>query len=413
MRFSTSTRYASRSLGRHLRRTVLSVAGIGMGCAACLIMVSFVRGEGEMIMRAAAESGTGHLRVVHRDWPATRSRDLRLPRWEAVLATLRETDELKVVAPRARTEALLAFGTRTTGVEMVGVDPEAEPLLNRLVRRVSAGRYLQPEDRGAVVVGQAIAVRLRVDVGDDLMVTVSGADGQMQSAMLRIVGLVSTGSRDLDAGICQVNLPDVEGLTGRPGAAEASALVRSPEHLADVVSEVRRSLPEGVAVLTWDEIVPELASGVEVDRTWTDLMVGLVVVVAFLGVASAQMTAALERRREFAVLSALGMHGRQLVYIMLKEGLVLGLMGGALALVLGLPVTYLMATRGVDFSGLYGDADLAVSNVLMDPVIYGDFGWWLVLLALGLAWGATVLSSLYPAWFALTTDPAEALRVEQ
>jgi ABC-type lipoprotein release transport system permease subunit len=62
---------------------------------------------------------------------------------------------------------------------------------------------------------------------------------------------------------------------------------------------------------------------------------------------------------------------------------------------------------------MYGGADLAVSNVLFDPVFKGDFGWWLIPLAFELALTATILSSLYPAWFAMRTDPATALRVEQ
>ncbi|MBT7162294.1 MAG: FtsX-like permease family protein, partial [Victivallales bacterium] len=135
--------------------------------------------------------------------------------------------------------------------------------------------------------------------------------------------------------------------------------------------------------------------------------------VVFLGIASAQLAAVLERRREFAVLAALGMKGGRLVRIMLTEGVILGVTGGVLALFIGLPTTYLSATRGIDFRGWSGGADYGISNILLEPVVYGDFGWWLVPLALGLAVVSTTLSSLYPAWYALHTDPASALRVDQ
>jgi len=107
------------------------------------------------------------------------------------------------------------------------------------------------------------------------------------------------------------------------------------------------------------------------------------------------------------------MKGSQLVRIMFAEGIALGLFGGGLAILLGVPASWALATWGLDFTALYGDMDLAVSNILIDPIIYGDFGWWLVPLALGLSLTATVLSSLYPAWYAVRTDPAEALRVER
>lgn len=413
MKLTISTRYAMCSLRRHLRRTILAILGIGLGSAVCLFMIAFVRGEGKMMLKAAAESGAGHLRVVPAAWPQTRESDLRLPDWEQVRDLVGATAGVSVVTPHARTEGLLAFGTRVAGVEIVGVDPNTERTINRLVRNVVEGDYLSPDAPGTTVVGRALAERLDVELDDPLMVTVANANGEMSSAMLRIVGIVETGSRDLDGTICQVNLQDVENLTGRSGAADVTALVDNPKHLDRHVRDLQSRLSDDYAVVTWKEIMPELASGTEVDETWTRLTVGLLMTVVFLGIMSAQLAAVLERRREFAVLSALGMKSGRLMRIMLAEGVILGLLGSVLGLVFGLPAAYYVATHGIDFTKMYGTADLSVSNVLFDPVFKGDFGWWLIPLAFELALTATVLSSLYPAWFAIRTDPAAALRVEQ
>ncbi len=413
MRFSISTKYAVSSLRRHLRRTVLAVLGIGLGSGVCLFMIAFVRGESKMMLKAAAESGAGHLRVVPAQWPQTRENDLRLTDWKKVDTLLQHTEHITTIAPHARAEGLLAFGTRVAGVDILGVDPNAEQAINRLVRNVAEGQYLTPDQLGTTVVGRALATRLDVGLDDPLMVTVANADGEMNAAMLRIVGIVETGSEDLDATICHVNLADVASLTGRPGAADLTALVDNPKRINRVVADLRAKLSDAYAVVTWKEIMPELASGTKVDETWTRLTVGLVMIVVFLGIMSAQLAAVLERRREFAVLSALGMKSGRLIRVMLAEGVILGLLGSVLGLAFGLPAAYYVAIHGIDFTKMYGTSDLAVSNVLFDPVFKGDFGWWLIPLAFELAVTATVLSSLYPAWFAIRTDPAAALRVEQ
>jgi len=413
MKLTISTRYAMCSLRRHLRRTILAILGIGLGSAVCLFMIAFVRGEGKMMLKAAAESGAGHLRVVPAQWPQTRENDLRLLDWQRIRDVIRATEGVNIVTPHARTEGLLAFGTRVAGVEILGVDATTEQATNRLVRNVAEGQYLSSDAMGTTVIGRALAERLDVELDDPLMVTVAGADGEMSSAMLRIVGIVETGSRDLDTIICHVNLEDVENLTGRAGAADLTAMVDNPKVLARHVRDLESRLPNDYAVVTWKEIMPELASGTEVDETWTRLTVGLLMTVVFLGIMSAQLAAVLERRREFAVLSALGMKSGRLMRIMLAEGVILGLLGSVLGLAFGLPAAYYVATVGIDFTKMYGGADLSVSNVLFDPVFKGDFGWWLIPLAFELALTATVLSSLYPAWFAIRTDPAAALRVEQ
>ena len=413
MRPSISTRYAMCSLRRHLRRTILAILGIGLGSAVCLFMIAFVRGESKMMLKAAAESGAGHLRVVPAQWPETRENDLRLDDWESIADLMRDTDGVTVVTPHARTEGLLAFGTRVAGVEILGVDPNREQETNRLVRNIPEGHYLRAGELGTTVIGRALAERLDVEIDDLLMITATNASSEMSSAMLRIVGMAQTGSEELDSVICHVNLEDVENLTGRAGAADLTAMVANPKRLERLVANLGEKLPDDYAVVTWKEIMPELASGVKVDETWTRLTVAIVMIVVFLGIMSAQLAAVLERRREFAVLSAVGMRGGRLIRVMLAEGVVLGLFGSVLGLVFGLPAAYYVATKGIDFTKMYGGADMAVSNILFDPVFKGDFGWWLIPLAFELALTATILSSLYPAWFAMRTDPAAALRVEQ
>jgi ABC-type lipoprotein release transport system permease subunit len=376
-------------------------------------MIAFVRGEGKMMLKAAAESGAGHLRVVPAQWPETRENDLRLKDWENIRQLVHETEGITAVTPHARTEGLLAFGTRVAGTEILGVDPGIEQETNRLVRNISQGHYLRVGELGTTVIGSALAERLDVEIDDLLMVTAANASGEMSSAMLRIVGMAQTGSEELDSIICHVNLADIESLTGRAGAADLSAMVGNPKRLEHIVRNLSEKLSDDYAVLTWEEIMPELASGVKVDETWTRLTVTIVMIVVFLGIMSAQLAAVLERRREFAVLSAVGMRGGRLIRVMLAEGIALGLFGSILGLAFGLPATYYVATKGIDFTKMYGGADLAVSNILFDPVFKGDFGWWLIPLAFELALTATILSSLYPAWFAMRIDPATALRVEQ
>ena len=406
-------KYALRCLFRHKRRAVLSILGIGIGCCVCLLLKSFVRGEGEMMMRAAVDSGTGHLRVVPADWIGTRNLQLRLPNWEAALERVRAMDNVAAATPHARTDALLAMGTRTAGVLMTGVDPTVEAKRNRLVREIHKGKYLERGSEGNIVIGKSVARRLDVEVGDDLVVTASGKGGEMGSAMLRVCGIVSTGSAELDAGLCHVLLDDVAAITGHAGAAEITIFLDRPKQIAETQAQVEATVPRGVCVVTWQEIVPELASAVKVDETFTNMIVGVVIVVVFLGIASAQLAAALERRKEFAVLSAVGMRGARLVRVMLTEGFILGLAGTVTSLVFGVPLAWLMSVRGIDFSAMYGDMDMGISNVLMDPIIYGSFDWWLVPMAFVLALGATMLSAVYPAWYARRTDPAEALRVDR
>ena len=316
-----------------------------------------------------------------------------------------------MVAGHARAQGLLAFGTRVAGVQILGVDPAVEPQLNRLVRAVDEGRYLQADDMGSVVVGRTLLERLDVELEDDLLLTLSRADGELEYAMLRIVGVVTTGSREIDAAICHVTLAELEQLTGLPGLAEVS-VVFADAYQVDALAAVLAGQMSEDEVLTWREVLPAMGGDAAGDKAFSNLFIGIVIAVVILGVTSAQLTAMLERRREFAVLIALGMKGSKLLRLMLLEAVVMGVLGALFGLVLASPLVWHTARAGVDFSEAMGD-DLAITGVFFDPVIYADMGLWMLPYAFFVGLSSTLFAALYPAWSALRQDPAAVLSLRE
>ena len=357
--------------------------------------------------RPFPRAGTAILRIAPAGWEQSRRDELRLQDSAAALEAVRGLEGVAVVAPHVRVQGLLAFGTRVAGVQLLGVDPAAEPRLNRLVRTIDEGRYLQADDEGAVVVGKALVERLDVELGDDLLLTLTHADGEMEYAMLRIVGIVSTGSRTIDETICHATLADVEKLTGLQGVAEVSVAFADPQQVAALSAELTQRV-QGDEVLTWREVLPAMRGDEAADRAFSNFFIVVVAAVVILGVTSAQLTAMLERRREFAVLMALGLGERKLVGLVLFEAVFMGALGALLGLLLALPLVWHTATEGIDFSAAMGD-DMTVMGVFFDPIIYSDMGLWMLPYAFGLGLCATLLAALYPAWSATRLDPAGAL----
>ena len=407
-----TTRYAVRSIGRNFRRTALSIVGIGIGCALALFTESLNRGRDELFARMAAFSGTGHLRVVPAEWRARRDPRLRLADWRTDLGAVRALPDLQAVTPRARAQVLLAMGSHVVPLEMVGVDPATEPRTYRFVQQVQKGRYLQTGERGTTVIGKAVADRLRADLDDDIMATAVGTGGAIQSVMLRVVGVVTTGSEEIDASICQVPLEEVESLTGLRGPGELVVMLNDWHGTDAARAALAPTVARGDEVLDWGEITPELKGHIKQDQTTSRFVSYVILLIVVLGVASAQLAAVLERRREFAVLSAIGMGSGTMVRLVLQEAVALGVAGGMVGLALGGPLVWWLAHSGLDFRRLLG-SNYAFSGVVIEPVIYGAFGPWILLYVFVVAIGATMFASLYPAWFAARTDPAVALRVAQ
>jgi ABC-type lipoprotein release transport system permease subunit len=414
----SSLRYALRSLGRNARRTLLSVVGLAFGVGIGLIALSFVGGMDRMSLDAVARGGIGHLRIAPQGWVIRRDEAMRLHDDPDLLARVRAVDGVALAAPRARVGGLLGLGNRSAHVTLTGVDPAIEPSMCRYVSEIEEGRYLTPEDRGAVVLGGAIIDRLDARLGDELVVSVVDGEGEMRSALLTVVGIVRTGSRAIDLSVAQVTLSDVEEVSGRAGLSEISILLDDPSRLEVARAAIDAEIPsseERDEVLSWLDISDGLRMKIESGASFTRVAIFIILLVVLLGVASAQLTAVLERRKEFAVLSAIGMPSWALVRVVLTEGFILGALGGLLAIVWTTPILYRWSTAGIDIGAMIprNEEGIAFSGVLIDPFYYPTFGLWVLPTALSLSVVATLLASLYPAWFASRTDPAAALRVDR
>jgi ABC-type lipoprotein release transport system permease subunit len=409
---SPTVRYAVRSVGRNMRRTSLAILGIAIGCALALVMESLNRGRDELFARMGTYSGSGHLRIVPAGWLERRDVKLRLAHDAGDLAAARALDGAAAVTTRARADVLLAMGTHVVAVEMVGVDPAREPATYRLVQRISQGRYLQSGETDAVVIGQSLARRLSAGVDDDLMASAVGPHGDIQSVMLRVVGIVSTGSEEIDASICQVAAADVAALTGLAGAGEVVVTLGDWRETDRARDRLASAIAPGDRVLTWGDINPDFKGHMQQDKAMSRVVSAIILLIVLLGVASAQLAAVLERRREFAVLAALGMRGGQMMTTLVVEAVAMGVLGGVIGLAIGLPLVWRLATAGFDMAPYVG-SNYSAFGLVIEPIVYGDLGAWVAPYVLVIALVSTLAAAVYPVWFAVRVDPAAALRVAQ
>jgi ABC-type lipoprotein release transport system permease subunit len=412
MRFlSVSLRYALLSLARNPRRTSLSIIGVAVGVTIGLLGIAWVRGEGELIVRAAAESGAGHLRVVPDSW--RNDDNAVVPAWEPLLHRVATTPGVALAVPRAHAAALLALGTRTVDVELAGVDPDLERAATRYLDQVAVGHYLRAGHASEIVVGRLVARRLGAHVGDELVVTVVDDQGAIRNSVAELVGIVDTGFATIDGYRADVALPTHTTFTGRAGVNEITIMLADPEHSAEVERELRAHLPAGASMISWEQVSPYLSAGQSLVNLFAELTIGVILLVVLLGVTSAQLTAVLQRRRELAILTAIGAPAPRIVRVMLNEGLALGLAGGLLAIAWATPLVGFLSRHGVDLSPLGSAAGFAVGTTILEPVLYPQYGLWLIPYGLALALLATVLASLYPALVAVRTDPTAVMRLAQ
>jgi putative ABC transport system permease protein len=416
-------RLALRNVRRQARRSLLTAAAMVLGLALLMLSRAIADGLHEAWITAGVRLGTGHVAVQSPGFLESASLSDRLDsvslgRAEAALAAPDLAPLIRAAAPRLEVSGLASSAAAAAPVLALGVNPSAEVRFSELPQKLTAGRYLQPDDRLGAYVGERLARRLSLRLGSRFVLTAQSAGGEIEGQLFRVVGLFRTGIPELDEGLVQLPIATVRRWLGTPGAATTLAvLLHRSRATPQVVDRLRRRLAtdtaaQGIRVLSWREAAPELDSAVRIDDFGDYVFHAVLLGIVTLAILNAVLMSVLHRRREFAVLRALGLTARQTGGVVFTEGLALTAASGTVGLVLGWGVTWLLWRHGMDLSFLLSQ-DLSVSGVIVNPVIVPEFrvsqvAWSLFFVAL-----MGVAASIYPATQASRIDVAEAMKFDR
>jgi putative ABC transport system permease protein len=417
-----------RNLWRNTRGTLLTALALGLGLALLLISLGLLDGGHEQMVDDGVRLGTGHVVIQSKGYQDTGSQDLLLS-----AAAVTTTEELlqsaaikplvRGVSPRLVATGLLNSATNAAGVTVQGAIPQRERAVSLIPERIVKGIYLNDSRPSDVVIGSRLARTLEVKVGSKVVLmtqavrqtgpaATGGAGGEMQSTLLRVSGIFTTGVQTVDSNLIQVPLPVAQTLLGvRDQQVTQVAVVLGREADALTVAKRLRNglMGSPVEVLTWREAMPMLAQMLRLDHAFNYVMNGVVLAMVGLGILNTILMRVLERRYEFGVGKALGLRPVQLAVMIVGESLALTLISLALGLLLGLSAEHLFATSGLDLRWVFKSG--LPPALVFNPILYSRLSieritWSVVIVFLM----ATVIS-FYPALKAARTDLPDALKV--
>jgi len=410
-------RIAWRNLWRNRRRTLITASALAVGFFGAVLMVALDDGIAAELVDNGTGVLTGQVQLHAREWRKERSLYATIggdsgTDVAALLARVRAVPGVTAAAPRVWAGGLLSAGARTEGVVMMGADFGLERGVSRLFGSFVAGAAPRAGAR-ELAVGAELARKLAVRTGDVVVVVAPAADGTMGNDLFRVSGIFRTGLDDLDGSYAVLPIASLQALLALgPGRIHEVAVGlpdpwAAPAAAREIVARLGEAGVRGLEVAPWNVFSPEIDEYVRLIKASNGLVVGIVFLFAIFGVANTSVMGTYERRREFAVVRALGVGPGGVARTVVYESVALGLLGLAAGAVITAPVLVWWHHTPLNLSWLMGN--LEVAGALVRPVLrieYAADG--PVLGAVGLLVTA-VLAALYPAVRAARVPPADAL----
>lgn len=405
-----------RNLGRNPKRTVITAAGLAAGYFAVVFMVGWSTGITDELIDNATSLVGGQIEIHDAEYRPARGLYDTIGGRDGVdigglLGRIESDRSVTAATPRVYAGALIGSGDSTSAGVLMGVDPDREIAVSRFLDRLAGGRLPIAGTR-ELVMGQEMARQLSAGFGDEIVLVAPGADGSIANDLYTLVGLFRTGLVEFDTTFVVMPIDDLQELmvlspsriheiavvTANPKAAEAVA-----RRLADSIGEA----DYGITIAPWTELNPVIVDYVGLVEGAYWIMLVIVFTVAIFGVANTMLIATFERRREFAVMLAIGATPRSIMGVVFSESVAIGICGLALGAVITYPLMAWWHNAPPNLDWLYGNTSMG--GVLLTPSLrigYSVTAWIWASVALLLT---ALIAALYPAFRAARTPPADAL----
>ncbi|MGA2563064.1 MAG: lipoprotein-releasing ABC transporter permease subunit [Steroidobacteraceae bacterium] len=403
------TRYLRATRGRGFLSfiTLVSVFGLAIGVAVLIVVLSVMNGF-ERELKTRILSVTSHATLMGldgtlKDWRDDQTRALKMP---GVLAA----------APYIEAQGLLMHGERTAGTTLRGVLPAQERRAVGLAQRIEGGRIEDLSDGSyRIILGDALAAALAAHIGDDLLlvapqgdVTPAGIEPRMRR--VHVAGLFHSGMYEFDRALALMNLQDTARLYQMADRVTGLRLaLQNPFAAPRLVRDLAVSLGGGYYVSDWTRNHANFFRSIEITKSMLFMILLLVVAVAAFNLVATLVMVVKDKRADIAILRTLGAGPRNVLLVFTIQGAFIGLAGTLAGALLGLGLAANLEALVHGLEHLLGthflDARVYFMSDLPAHAQAGD-----VLRICAVAFGLCALATLYPAWRAALTQPAQALR---
>ena len=403
--------------------TLISVIGVTLGITVLILVMSVMTGFERELQR----------KVIGFDAHLLISNNGLIDGWKEIAGKVSSAPGVVAAAPFVQGPVIVEFNHQRLAPKIRGIDPAREQKVGDLSRFIVAGKLDLSGD--SAVLGSELARALGVRVGDVITVYSPGNLGRVLEQLdrlkgrssgkdveslrqlvlpteLTVTGIFESGRYLYDSEFLLVPLHIGQELYGLGGSVHGLAVKTvDPDRAAAIREDLRPVLPADLSCITWMDLNKQLFDAIAMERHVMFFLLMFIILVAAFGIMNTLITVTVQKTREIGVLKALGARTWQVISVFLIQGMVVGVIGVASGLVLGMSLirwrnevsAWLASVLGVEIfpRSVYQFSEIPAEVVPSD-----------VALICISAFAICSLAALVPAWIASRLDPVKALRCD-
>ncbi|WP_252176248.1 lipoprotein-releasing ABC transporter permease subunit [Endozoicomonas sp. 4G] len=388
--------------------SLMSMVGLTLGVCVLIIVMSVMNGFDRelkqrilgMVPHATITSASGGMKD-----------------WQDILKQVSGHEGIVAAAPFVDGQGMLTNGSQVRGAMIYGIDPAYEEKVSIVGQHMVQGALedLKPGKFG-IVLGEIMAQSLGVTLGDKVTMVLPEANVNLAGVFPRlkrftVVGIFSVGA-EVDGSLAYINIQDAarfmrvtEGVEGI--RLKMENLFAAPRLAWDIAT----GLPGRYYVQDWTRTQGQLFQAIQMEKTMVGLLLTLIVAVAAFNIVSTLVMVVTDKQSDIAILRTLGASPKTIMGIFMVQGSLIGVVGTLLGVVLGV-IAALNVPEIISALESYLGIQFLSPDVYFISYLPSELQWRDVAVISIAGLSMSFLATLYPAWRASKTQPAEALRYD-
>ena len=342
----------------------------------------------------------------------------KLPDWQGMQQALTDNERIIAMAPYVRGESMLSLGKQVSGALLRGVLPSMEGDVSDVVSHINGGDLdLLEEGKYSIILGSELAIALGAGIGDSItvvspQVTIGPTGIMPRLRRFTVTGIFEVGMYEYDRGVALVHIKDAARLFRLDDNVTGLRLRLDDIFAAPLIARaLSAELPLDYRVEDWTRQHANFFRAVKTEKRVMFIILTLIVAVAAFNIVSTLVMVVTDKRADIAILRTLGASPGSIMTIFIIQGIVIGAMGTALGVAGGVGLALNVETIVPAIESMF-NVEFLAADVYYISDVPSELHWNDVWVMASVSLGLSLLATLYPAWRAARTQPAEALRYE-
>lgn len=342
---------AWKNMWRNRSRTIITMSAIFFAVILSVLTSSLKTGVFDNLVKNVVSFYSGYIQVHKQGYWDEQILDNSFKKSKEIEKKILADGHLNAIAPRLESFALASSQDVTKGCLVIGVNPKDENRITGLKSKLVRGAYLGDADT-AILLSQGLANRLKLRVGDTIVLISQGYHGAAAAGKYRINGTVKFGSPELNDKALFMPLALAQDFFGADGMITSYVLsIKNPDELNSDAEMVRAALGGGYEVMTWEQMMPEIKQHITSDSNNMFIIEGILYVLISFGIFSTLLMLMVERKYEMGMLVAIGMKKIKLAALLLAESILTVISGCTLGIIASIPVVWYLNKKPIRIGG--------------------------------------------------------------